>query len=104
MTRQKLTSAAGFIAWEPFFICIILLTFELPSLTSEIIPEATCESIQGRGLVARLIDAFDEIGQAVEHHPHLRELPQGGTVRSQGKGRPLHGWVYGKPQDIRPMR
>lgn len=52
-------SVGGFIAWEPFFICIILLTFELPSLTSEIIPEATCESIQGRGLVARLIDAFD---------------------------------------------
>ena len=49
----------GFIGWEPFFICIILLMFELPSLTGETVPEATCDSIESQTFVARLISTFD---------------------------------------------
>ena len=49
----------AFIGWEPFFICIILLMIELPSLTGETVPEAACDTIESQTLVARLITAFD---------------------------------------------
>ena len=52
-------TAGGFIGWEPFFICIILLMFELPSLTGATVPKATCSSIEAQTFVARLISAFD---------------------------------------------
>ena len=52
-------TVGGFIGWEPFFICIILLMFELPSLTGATVPEATCNSIESQTFVARLISAFD---------------------------------------------
>ena len=52
-------TVGGFIGWEPFFICIILLMFELPSLTGATVPEATCSSIEAQTFVARLISAFD---------------------------------------------
>ena len=49
----------AFIGWEPFFICVILLMIELPSLTGETVPDATCDSIESQTFVARLITAFD---------------------------------------------
>ena len=49
----------GFIGWEPFFICVILLMIELPSLTGETVPEAACDAIESQTFVARLITAFD---------------------------------------------
>lgn len=52
-------TVGSFIGWEPFFICIILLMFELPSLTGATVPEATCNSIETQTFVARLISAFD---------------------------------------------
>ena len=52
-------TVGGFIGWEPFFICVILLMFELPSLTGATVPEATCNSVEAQTFVARLISAFD---------------------------------------------
>lgn len=48
----------GFIGWEPFFLCILLLSTELPSLTENTVPAETCEAIGEKNLVSHLISRF----------------------------------------------
>jgi len=52
-------SVGGFIGWEPFFICAVLLMFELPSLTgTTIISEEQCNEIASVNVIARLVEKW----------------------------------------------
>lgn len=48
----------SYFGWEPFFLCVIILSFELPSLTEETVDPVTCEKVEDTDLVAQLIDEF----------------------------------------------
>lgn len=54
----KMSNHVGsFIGWEPFFICVIIMAFELPHLTGESVSPETCNNLEDRfgitGLVAK---------------------------------------------------
>ena len=52
-------TVGGFIGWEPFFICSILLMFELPSLTgTTIIPEEACLEFASTSVIASLVESW----------------------------------------------
>lgn len=50
--------SGSFIGWEPFFVCLFILIFELPSMTSSIIPEDTCDTIEETRAFSWIINRF----------------------------------------------
>lgn len=51
-------NVGSFIAWEPFFICVVLLMVELPSLTENTVSPEKCEEIEDKSLMSSLIAKF----------------------------------------------
>lgn len=55
----KMSNQVGsFIGWEPFFICTILLSFELPTLTGEAVSTQTCQNLEDRFGISGVVAKF----------------------------------------------
>jgi hypothetical protein len=55
----KMSNHVGsFIAWEPFFICVIIMTFELPQLTGESVSPQTCDNLLDRFGISEVVAKF----------------------------------------------
>ena len=51
-------NVGSYLAWEPFFICVLLLTFQLPAMTENTISPEECQQIEEGQLMSRLISSF----------------------------------------------
>lgn len=55
----KMSNHIGsFIGWEPFFICVIIMAFELPTLTGESVSPQTCQNLVERFGISKLVAKF----------------------------------------------
>lgn len=48
----------SYIGWEPFFICVLLLRYELPSMTEDVVPPDACQEIAERDRISKLVSTF----------------------------------------------
>lgn len=55
----KMSNHVGsFIAWEPFFICVVIMAFELPQLTGESVPPQVCQNLEDRYGISEMVARF----------------------------------------------
>ena len=55
---QLSNNIGSYIGWEPFFLCVMILGSELPSLTEGTVPPETCQELEQRNFVSFLVSRF----------------------------------------------